>query len=240
MAGTGPHIAATKAGPGGQLAPAAHTAVLLAVLIGVSLTTAHLRQGFAERHGRPALYLILIAWQGLLVLFVAWGLRLRQVRLRDIAGAQWRSFADALLDLGIAAVFWVGIVPVLGVVSSVLDLGANRDVTAYFLPRSGIEMLLWAALSMTAGSCEEIIFRGYLQRQLAAWAGHPWAGLTLSAAVFGLAHGYLGPARMVQMGVLGALFGALALWRRSLRPGILAHTWTNLFAGLVSPRLLRL
>jgi hypothetical protein len=30
----------------------------------------------------------------------------------------------------------------------------------------------------------------------------------------------------------GLLFGCLAEWRKSLRPGMIAHAWTDIFAGL--------
>ena len=56
----------------------------------------------------------------------------------------------------------------------------------------------WCCLSATAGFCEEIVFRGYLQRQLAAFSKSTLMGVLLSAAIFGVSHGYEGAARMLR------------------------------------------
>ncbi len=37
---------------------------------------------------------------------------------------------------------------------------------------------------------------------------------------------------MVLLAVFGVLFSLLALYRRSLRAGLFAHVWHDLFAGL--------
>jgi len=58
-------------------------------------------------------------------------------------------------------------------------------------------------------------------------------GILLSAAIFGASHGYEGPQRMVQIGVFGLMFGVLAHFRKSLRPGMIAHAWHDSFSGLV-------
>jgi hypothetical protein len=39
--------------------------------------------------------------------------------------------------------------------------------------------------------------------------------------------------------VYGAMFGALAHWRRSVRPGMIAHAWHDAFTGLVAARMLQ-
>ena len=94
-------------------------------------------------------------------------------------------------------------------------------------------MAAWALLCVVAGVVEEIVFRGYLQRQFAAWArGAAAAGVVFSALVFGAAHGYEGLRNMVLLAVFGVLFSLLALYRRSLRAGIFAHSWHDLIAGL--------
>ena len=77
------------------------------------------------------------------------------------------------------------------------------------------------------------MFRGYLQRQFTAWAqGGTVSGVVFSALLFGAAHGYQGVRNMVLLAVFGALFSLLALFRRSLRACIFAHSWHDLIAGL--------
>jgi len=88
-------------------------------------------------------------------------------------------------------------------------------------------------VSTPAGICEEIIFRGYLQRQFSAISTSAFAGVLLSAVVFGAAHGYEGGPRMLLIGVYGLMFGLLAWWRKSLRPGMIAHAWHDAISGAV-------
>ena len=94
-----------------------------------------------------------------------------------------------------------------------------------------MEISLWIALSISAGFCEELVFRGYLQRQFAALTGSNVIGLLLQAALFGVSHGYQGVAATVTIALFGVVYGSLALWRRSLRPGMIAHAWSDIWAG---------
>ena len=100
-------------------------------------------------------------------------------------------------------------------------------------PANGREIAAWILLCMLVGFTEEIVFRGYLQRQFIGWArGSVASGVLASAMVFGSAHAYEGARGMVLIAVFGVLFSLLALYRRSLRAGIFAHAWHDLIAGL--------
>ena len=100
-------------------------------------------------------------------------------------------------------------------------------------PANGREIATWILLCMLVGFTEEIVFRGYLQRQFIGWArGSVGWGVLASAVVFGSAHAYEGARGMVLITVFGVLFSLLALYRRSLRAGIFAHAWHDLIAGL--------
>jgi membrane protease YdiL (CAAX protease family) len=98
------------------------------------------------------------------------------------------------------------------------------------LPHGSIELILWIVLSISAGICEEVVFRGYLQRQFAAFTQKPWIGWLLQAVLFGVAHGYQGINACVNITVIGALLGLLAMWRRSVRPGMICHASMDILA----------
>jgi membrane protease YdiL (CAAX protease family) len=100
------------------------------------------------------------------------------------------------------------------------------------LPRGPLETALWIPLSLSAGFCEELIFRGELQRLLTARTRSPWTGLLLQALVFGGLHLYEGAAACVRIACFGLLFGLVALWRRTLVPGMIAHAATDIVSGL--------
>ena len=100
---------------------------------------------------------------------------------------------DVFTDLAVMLPFWaVWEGPAYGVH---LLLGSDFAKTVdSLLPKSLVEVLVWIATCVTAGICEEMAFRGYLQRQFHALTGNiAWAhsstgsGLQRSARVSGMA-----------------------------------------------------
>jgi hypothetical protein len=92
-------------------------------------------------------------------------------------------------------------------------------------------------LTITAGICEETIFRGYLQQQFTGWTKSAALGIALQGIVFGGYHAPLGLVSVITNAVGGALlYGTLAAWRRSLRPGMIAHTLNDAVGVLVLAR----
>lgn len=81
-----------------------------------------------------------------------------------------------------------------------------------------------AMLALVPGICEEILFRGYAQRQFERAAG-PVGGILLSGALFGMYH--LRPSQVIPLVVLG-LYMAYLVWRTgSLLPAMLVHIAHN-------------
>jgi membrane protease YdiL (CAAX protease family) len=91
---------------------------------------------------------------------------------------------------------------------------------------------MFLILSVTAGFCEDFIFRGYLQRQFLTVTGSAWIAISVQALVFGVAHLYQGWRGVVAITVYGALFGILAQWRNSLRPGMMQHAAQDSLLGI--------
>ena len=100
------------------------------------------------------------------------------------------------------------------------------------LPHRPLEIVTWIALSITAGFAEELVFRGYLQRQFQAWTGSLGVAVALQAILFGVSHGYQGVRACARITLYGLLFGILAARRGSLRPGMIAHAWTDIASGV--------
>lgn len=216
-----------------------HLALLLAILLGFSYIGAGGQHRVVERFGRPAFYTATILWEWVLLAYVWVGMRRQRLSLAEITGGKWSAPEDVLLDLAVAGGFWIGAAVVLGAVGFALGLAAQARQAdtlknvGFLAPANAREIVLWLGLSATAGFCEEIVFRGYLQRQFIALTRSSVIGILLAAAVFGASHGYEGPARMVQIGVFGLMFGVLAHYRKSLRPGMIAHAWHDSFSGIL-------
>jgi uncharacterized protein len=225
--------------PVAPVASVVHTIILIGLLVAVSAMTARSQHVFAERNGRVSIYLVTMTWEWLLFGFVLFGLKRRGVHLREIIGGRYKSPEDLLLDVAIAAGYWLVAALALAGLGFALGLAgaenieATRKTLGFLVPRSSLEVGLWFLLSVTAGFCEEIIFRGYLQRQFAAITRKTYLGIPLSGIVFGVSHGYEGGPRMLLIAVYGIMFGLLAQWRKSLRPGMMAHAWHDAFSGMV-------
>jgi uncharacterized protein len=146
-----------------------------------------------------------------------------------VLGERWRSPRQMLHDLGIGLMFLFVTI----VFGSLLNHGGDNSATRLLLPQGRAETLLWIALSISAGICEEALYRGYLQRQFIAFTGNVMAGIVLSAAAFGAAHSYQGLTRAVQIGLLGAMAGILAHWCKTVRPGMFAHALQDVLGGVI-------
>ena len=225
------------------LAPLWHTGLLIAVLLGLAAYGASMQQHapagdqLVERRGSALpLYLSLIGAQWLLLrLVTATGLRRSGTRLRDLLGERWGSWKAVARDVVIALVVWAawGILEVAS--NKMLGTDSAKDISA-LLPRGPVEIAVWILLSMTAGFCEETIFRGYLQKQFQAITGSAWLAVLIQGVIFGVSHGYQGLRNVITITIFGFLFGALALWRRSLKPGMILHAWTDIFSGIFARR----
>ena len=216
------------------IAPAWHTISLLLFIALASATSAysHTLSPLGFRRGPAFGYLSVILMQWVIVAFIWFGIRRRGLTLRELIGGTWPRWTSILRDVGIAIVFLIVSGMILAASAALLH-ATGREVAERLLPHTSTDIVFYLLLCATAGFCEEVIFRGYLQKQLSAWTGSASAGLLLQAVVFGAGHGYQGPRLMAVITVFGCLFGLLALWRRSLRPGMIAHFLQDSSALLV-------
>jgi CAAX protease family protein len=90
------------------------------------------------------------------------------------------------------------------------------------LPHIEFERKLFWMVSLTAGVCEELFFRGFLIWYLSAWMG-PVAAVLLSSALFGVGHIYLGWAQAPKTALVGLALAFVALASASLWPAMLLH-----------------
>jgi uncharacterized protein len=161
------------------------------------------------------------------------GVVLARSPLTTVLGEHWRSVRQVLRDLGIGIAFSIVSTLLLSTFDSLLHGHDTERAVQFILPHGRLEMTLWVALSVTAGICEESIYRGYLQRQFTALSRNAPIGILLQASAFGLAHSYQGWHGAVAIAVEGVLLGALAHWRKSVRPGMISHAWKDAWAPLL-------
>jgi uncharacterized protein len=103
------------------------------------------------------------------------------------------------------------------------------------LPANGRERAWFVAVALTAGVCEELLYRGFLFFFLARFVPSATVAVIVSAVVFGAAHAYQGRGGVVATALLGACLGGLYVWTGSLWPPIALHALIDLRATLLSP-----
>ncbi|HEY6250115.1 MAG TPA: type II CAAX endopeptidase family protein [Candidatus Angelobacter sp.] len=219
-----------------------HTALMIALIAVTSYGGSVKLPGEGTRYGRFLLYSETAVMEFIFVLIIWFGIKRQGVTMRELIGGRWSTPEDFLIDLGIGIGFWLAsaiVIAPLKIALGLIDihnpaasLRQMKEAVAPLIPTNGLELGLFLLLTILAGLFEEIIFRGYLMKQFGALSGNIYIGVVASAIVFGGAHGYQGARQMVLIAAFGILIGLLAVWRKSLRPGMIAHAWTDAISGV--------
>jgi membrane protease YdiL (CAAX protease family) len=141
--------------------------------------------------------------------------------------SDWRSLGvDLLLGIVLAPLASLAAGGVAGL------LGIPEPNVAFLLPQGLAEQITWVLVATAAGFGEEIVFRGYLQRQLTALLGNIPLAIAVQTVLFGVAHAYQGGTALATTGTIGLLLGLLAWWRGNIRACVVAHITIDLLGGL--------
>jgi hypothetical protein len=232
------HLTSAAAAPAARplIAPVWHTLSLLLMLGFFGWYDAQHAQNAgsssaAAAHGTVLRgYLLPILYEWGLAAWAWGGVQFKGGNLRTLTGGRWTSWRGLAQDVAIAIPFW-GVWELTARLVHHAVEPVQTPTTAYHPPASLAEVSLWILLSVSAGVCEEIIYRGYFQQQFRAATRSVIAAVILQAFVFGLVHAYQGLKQVVMIAPLGILYGALAAWRGNLRATMIAHAWSDIFEG---------
>lgn len=230
-------VTASTATESSDLAPGWHTAVLIGLIVAVAIGgTLLLEPAATPPPSDPG------AWR--LVMFaplvvVQWGLVVYAARvgrpcwaLGALVGAGRPTVRSAIIDVGCAAGVALVVVTLESVWATLFPARHGAAVSAV-LPHTVVEVATWLVVALSVGFCEEVVYRGYLQKQLSAFMRSPALGCLASAVLFGIAHAEQGAAAAARAGIYGLALGVTAYLRASLVPGIIAHSSIDVAAGLV-------
>jgi membrane protease YdiL (CAAX protease family) len=179
---------------------------------------------------------------------VEWVLSLALLGFWRAAG---RSFARLGLDFTASVGFWLGgavaavaslllVAQVLIVVRSekkLEEVRAQLRSIESMIPRDAREARAFDALAVTAGVCEEILYRGFLMAYFTALFG-PWPAAGLSTAAFALGHSYQGVSGVLKTGLVGLVMAGLLLLTGALWAPMLLHAAIDLTSGRLARRAL--
>lgn len=105
-------------------------------------------------------------------------------------------------------------------------------------PQTDAEGRLFTMVSITAGVCEEILYRGLLFATLVPLVG-TWPAVGISSLIFGLGHAYQGISGIVKTGMVGLTLALLTVFSGSLFAAIVLHAVIDLASGRIMGRALR-
>lgn len=192
-----------------------------------------------------------------LVIYIANGLALWALALLTLGAWWWgdRPFSQ----MGIcypdpAAGKWSALLSGLIVATWIIDAGRQMRSKSLpntrrewqkntpFMPDSPKEIVWFLPLAISAGICEEVVFRGYLIRYFESLAGmQSWSSalaILVPALAFAWGHRYQKRTAMIKIFVLAIGFGALFVISGSLLWCALIHFGIDFAASLMSPYLM--
>ncbi len=112
----------------------------------------------------------------------------------------------------------------------------GQGAIAELLPRTPVERRLAIAVALTAGVCEELLYRGMLVALAVALFGLPIVpAAVVAVAVFAVAHVYQGVAGALGTALLGALLSGLYVYSGSLLLPIAVHALIDLRSLVLVP-----
>jgi membrane protease YdiL (CAAX protease family) len=191
--------------------------------------------GTRLRHYR---YLLVGEWLPTLFLVLFWGIRSRP----------WSALYLTAGALSLR--FWLGLAYVALIIAILLiqrrallakpeRIDRLRKALAFgepLLPHTPQERSLFLPVSVAAGVCEEIFYRGFLTWYLTAWMGLIPA-ILIAAILFGLGHVYMGPLQVPKTAFVGLVFAFVVWLSGSLWPAMLLHAAIDWNSGELGYRV---
>jgi membrane protease YdiL (CAAX protease family) len=111
-----------------------------------------------------------------------------------------------------------------------------------FLPQNRYELNHFMLVAVSAGVCEEIVFRGYFIQYLMYFTGDTMIGIAIAiavpAAIFAFSHLYQGWDAVLKIVVLAVLFGVLFWTMKSLWWLIALHILLDAVGGFLALKIL--
>jgi membrane protease YdiL (CAAX protease family) len=188
---------------------------------------------------RIRLYLSTIAFQWVAVGVVAWRATAHGLRWRDlgIVPPNPTTIIAAVAGAGVFGTLqWFNLRRLRR--AKAARVHPLRNLARAIMPQSRRELIVFFGLAVTAGVCEEFLYRGFAVAVFARLGLHASAVVAVSSALFGLAHLYQGRGGLVGTMILGIAFGTMRVTYGSLVPVVLWHTAVDVVAGLAGPRYL--
>jgi membrane protease YdiL (CAAX protease family) len=189
---------------------------------------------------RLLLYGSTILFQWFMVAVIVWRSHARGFRPGNLGLAihgGLRTLAAAIVGAATLAAFqWLNLRRLGRTPGKIRDF--MQQLAQRIFPQSPAEFSAYLALAMTAGLCEEFIYRGFAMTVLQNIGFSIWLVVFISSILFGLAHLYQGRGGFVGTFVIGVVFGIARIAYDGLIPAMAWHFAVDAVAGVAGPKYL--
>ena len=108
----------------------------------------------------------------------------------------------------------------------------NVSEASIYLPRTKDDFIWFTLVSISAGICEELLFRGFLIWYINEFSSTLIA-IILSSILFGIAHSYQGWKGVIQSGLTGLVLAVIYVLTGSLWIPIALHIVGDIYSGML-------
>jgi len=113
------------------------------------------------------------------------------------------------------------------------EVANNFEPFIQIMPETKSQVLVFTILlSVTAGICEELIFRAYLFNLIDTYTGTIGA-ILISSLVFGFWHIYLGWKEVLRTSIMGVIFCSIYIFTGNIIIPIILHIFIDIYSGLM-------
>ena len=150
----------------------------------------------------------------------------------------WRLWTSLAVFLLVAAYQVYAVATLAGSSEARASVRQQSATLTALLPHTREDLYWFGGASLTAGFCEEFLYRGYFVWVFSPWLGW-WGAAALSLAFFAIGHLYQGWSGVLRTGMAGAFFTLVVALFGSLWPAIALHALIDLGAGMMAWLALR-
>ena len=147
---------------------------------------------------------------------------------------QWKALTGLSLLVLLIAYFIYDLTVLVNDETKQIKLAEQMTSLAWFMPKTKPDLFIFTlGLSVSAGICEELIFRGYILNTLSEHVGITFS-VIVSSALFGLCHFYQGAFNVIRTFIMGIVFCLIYLSCETIIIPIILHIVLDVYGGISS------
>ena len=148
------------------------------------------------------------------------------------------GFRNGWREVALGAFLFVPMLVALTVIENGMqELGFSfpSKTPLFLVPEGAGEYFLALMLLLVIAVCEEVIFRGYMISRFQAITAQRALSIILATIIFSTGHAYEKLGGMIDVGLIGIIFGVVFIWRKSLVAPMVMHFLQDFIGIIIIP-----